>query len=709
MTDKEQINNDNNNDGFVEEEFGAGRNEAKYESGRKKKSLIIKKLQRVSSQNDQTDDNSMNRGNSQKTLVTGKEKLKEENKHDEMVKLIDNMIYHNILKYDKEILRKWAHVLNEIECKVPLTESEINTMFENSWNFVGSNKKLLNSTDVPQWQIKDSIREELEQHHFSISNYEPMDFIIAHRGLNQIVKGYIGKKHETVKDENGKTVWLDEGIAETKEVPALRLKNPIIDAIPIGVTKFDDGIHLEYRYSIRFNSHINNKAFTTQTDTIEGIVQELKGKGMVVGREPNESLAKILGAMEKTGSITLSKNIQKRGFWLIDGKLESYDVEIKRPTDDQIKECIELLEELYNKVNVKSVFSTTIKWGIVSPFSFVMKSYGNWMNWIHKHGFTNCGKTFGGTLVLAMWRLGEEHNISFESISSVPRFGERLSQNTFPIVINEAGALSDEKHKDIVEMIKSAIEQRIARSLFKGNRYIDIDSLRSCIITANPAPPNDAAYKRKMVVVTFGENDIYDEQIIEAFNDWFRPKKSVMGTLGDFAADYIMKNPETLKEPWNNIGIEVLKAFYSSVGKEAPQWIDEMVERVEISDSIDDAYLNTRSYLTGMIIENYSRYSGEHGEHRATSVIDKLDVCCDQHLIPSIEKHKDCYVITQAIMHKLRSDKYDGYVGGSLKGFAGVLKFEYGSKKVGGKSMKVAYCSFEKMAELLSIVDPFLG
>lgn len=288
----------------------------------------------------------------------------------------------------------------------------------------------------------------------------------------------------------------------------------------------------------------------------------------------------------------------------------------------------------------------------------------------------------------------------------MPRFGERLSQTTFPIVINEAGALSDEKHKDVVEMMKSAVEQRTARSLFKGNRYIDIDALRSCILTANPAPPNDAAYKRKMVVVTFGEKDIYDEKTIEVFNEWFHPQKHILGILGDFAADYIMKNPELLKKPWNEIGIEVLRAFYSSVDKEAPKWIDDMVERVEISDSIDDAYLNTRSYLTSIIIESYSRFSGEHGQYRAASLIDKLEVCCTQHLIPSIEKHEDCYVITQAMMHKLRSDKYDGYVGGSLKGFAGVLGFEYGAKRVGNKPMKVAYCSFQKMRELLNISPP---
>ena len=52
-------------------------------------------------------------------------------------------------------------------------------------------------------------------------------------------------------------------------------------------------------------------------------------------------------------------------------------------------------------------------------------------------------------------------------------------------------------------------------------------------------------------------------------------------------------------------------------------------------------------------------------------------------------------------MHELRKNKLDGYAGGSLRGFAEVLDFEYGNKRVGGKQMKVAYCNVGKMMGLL--------
>ena len=334
---------------------------------------------------------------------------------------------------------------------------------------------------------------------------------------------------------------------------------------------------------------MQKKSFITQTDTIEGIVQELKSKGMVLDREADDALTHILKSMESMGNITVSKNIQKKGFWLIDDKLESYDVNIRKPTDGEVRECITLLEELYGKFKVKKMFPTVIKWGIVSPFSFVMKSYSNWLPWMHFYGFTNCGKTFGGILVLSIWRLGEEHNISFESISSVARFGERLSQTTFPVIINEAAALSDDKHKEIVDMIKNAVELRIARSKFTGkNRYDNIDALRPCMITSNPAPPNDSAYKWKLMVSAFGVKDQYEKKEIEEFNAWFRQKKYLLGTLGDFTADYIMNKPELLRRPWDEIGVEVLTEFYTSIGIQPPEWIKEQIDHSEISDSVED-------------------------------------------------------------------------------------------------------------------------
>jgi predicted RecB family nuclease len=90
-------------------------------------------------------------------------------------------------------------------------------------------------------------------------------------------------------------------------------------------------------------------------------------------------------------------------------------------------------------------------------------------------------------------------------------------------------------------------------------------------------------------------------------------------------------------------------------------------------------------------------------ERNLIGLTEKVSLCCQQSLIPFLEKERDEYIIISAIMHELKKNKLDGYVGGSLKGLAEVLGFEYGQKKVGGKNMRVTYCNVERMNSLLGI------
>lgn len=107
---------------------------------------------------------------------------------------------------------------------------------------------ILDSPDVA-WELSTKIREELSRHIFSISCYEPMAFVIAHSGLNQIVNAYLGNEKVPELDNDGK-LQFDDKVLMTKTVKVLRLKNPIINAIPVFVKKYDDGIHSEYKYEI---------------------------------------------------------------------------------------------------------------------------------------------------------------------------------------------------------------------------------------------------------------------------------------------------------------------------------------------------------------------------------------------------------------------------------------------------------------------------
>ena len=89
---------------------------------------------------------------------------------------------------------------------------------------------------IPDWELDDNIKEELAGYDVFIINYEPIKFYIAHYGLNQIVRGGIGKENIVVTDDDGNIEYEDD-IPVRKQCKKLRLSVPIINAIPTSVIK----------------------------------------------------------------------------------------------------------------------------------------------------------------------------------------------------------------------------------------------------------------------------------------------------------------------------------------------------------------------------------------------------------------------------------------------------------------------------------------
>ena len=119
-----------------------------------------------------------------------------------------------------------------------------------------------------------------------------------------------------------------------------------------------------------------------------------------------------------------------------------------------------------------NIFPTILKWSMLSPFNYVLKqSNREWMPWIYTYGFPRTGKTTLGDLSCAIWGHYQDDNykIPFTNVDTVAKLGEALSKSTYPLVINEAGFLLDESrniNRNLIEMIKTAIEGTIARSKF---------------------------------------------------------------------------------------------------------------------------------------------------------------------------------------------------------------------------------------------------
>ena len=366
---------------------------------------------------------------------------------------------------------------------------------------------------------------------------------------------------------------------------------------------------------------------------------DLRARGLVYDiRYAEQKLVPILNAYQKEGKVAFNREIETPGFYLIDGKIASYKMLYKQPTTNEIKECISILDKLAKTWNQKEIFPTYIKWGLVAPFSFILKNY-NWMHWLYPYGWTRTGKSQLGVIcALASWRKHNDftnHRIPFTKFDTEARIGHHISQNTFPIVVNECGALGEDKYKHLVEMIKNLVENKVARGKFTGRHtYSEIPALNPCILTSNTSPLDDPALRARIIPIRFTTEDETTEEQKKEFNSWLKESIDKLGVLGDFVANYILGNQNTLKKDWREIGKILLEQFYKAAGIEKlPEWIGYFVEESQIVDAKQDMLFELRGFFLNVINDAYTKHYRtftdieDQGINHA-SLDERLTFCC---------------------------------------------------------------------------------
>ena len=93
----------------------------------------------------------------------------------------------------------------------------------------------------------------------------------------------------------------------------------------------------------------------------------------------------------------------------------------------------------------------------------------------------------------------------------------------------------------------------------------------------------------------------------EDFNKWAYEDGNIykLGTLGDFAAKYIIADPNILKKRWDDVGKTIISEFYKSIGISPPEWINLVEKENVIEQSNDETYFGLRGFLEQAIIEGY--------------------------------------------------------------------------------------------------------
>lgn len=392
----------------------------------------------------------------------------------------------------------------------------------------------------------------------------------------------------------------------------------IIDAALKELIVFDNPVAEETRqFKSVWSTRLRPYPLTIGPDTAPEISAKLSESGYIIRKRDGEDAVKIsFNIFIKKQLAEMKTEIESPGFYFNDkGKLQAIKYEVQEEvTQKELQKAIKTLEDFASYFsNQKVQLATVFKWGLISPFIFAIKQTGGWVRKPFCYGNAGTGKSTFGKMVLYIW--GEPNSdtnmIPGSGFDTEARIGDRLKQFTFPILIDEPGALFERKGPS--EMIKTAIEQTTSRGKYIGRRYRTIPAYASFMFTSNYKYPNEDAFNRRFMPIPFYRSERKTPEQKEKFDKHFKFDNIKQCTLhdlkplGQYMAIEILNDPKLLDITWQELTNDLITRMYVEAGKVPPDWILEWIE-IESMVDLDELYKeNIRNFL----VEEINRAFGQ--------------------------------------------------------------------------------------------------
>jgi hypothetical protein len=628
-------------------------------------------------------------------------------------------------------------VLDNNQSAIADIEQVLNELGLGTFNGI-SRKRDIQNGEVEMILPADTLQE-LTPHIYKLISYNPLTFIVADQSRKEIIKSVV-KTFTKTRDAGNKSAAttitsIQTTIPITTTVQRYTPKNVIIDAIPTKVVINNNSLDGSKTYQITFTHKASKKPFTLGPGTIKFIVEELENRGRYISKDAVEALTAVLTKYEDNDIAEINNKIPYPGYYYIDGKIIGCDITQRLDFDPynnqehkkEALECIEVLEGLQSRNKKEAAFPTLLKWGLISPFSFMIKTESkvaeSALPGVQLYDKPDTGKsTLSIYACLAVWRKhnekkGKDNHLGPGSIDTSYRFGHAISRSTYPILVDEVGALGEDKNYFLVEMIKSALLHRVVRSgMFnENNRHSDILALSNIIFTSNPPPPRDPAYRRRFIILQYTDADKLTEEEKKEFKSWLIEEDRIekLGVLGDFAAKYITEHPDLVLDfkdsLWHKPGETILKEFYKSAGKEPPAWLELVAEQNAVQESNEEKHFDLVGFLRHIIQEEFKKNTTGISEMKVNFRM-KIDDCITKGFVPFLYEHKRNrggeveVVITANILSELkrynRSQTNSNYTLAALA--SEIPGFKVDQRKINGENKKVACGSKTKFYEFLT-------
>ncbi|MEM4554191.1 MAG: hypothetical protein QXI86_08215, partial [Ignisphaera sp.] len=486
---------------------------------------------------------------------------------------------------------------------------------------------------------------------------------------------------------------------------ALVYKERVAVVCPTRVVVYSNPIGGVTKYEVVFEGATLQRPLVVGPALVDEIADRLAIEGLVYHRKLiYDVLSAIVQAYVRKGKAEIKTEIESPGFYLVDGRLVTVKYSVESVDSEKLKQALTLLNELADVwfKHVQDKFATVVKWGAVAPFGYILKQKGKWIPWLYLYGDSATGKTTLGKIVLRIWGLDSRYEKTGASIDTIARLGYVLSMSTFPILVNEpGGALSKE---DVVEMIKSAVENTTARGKYVRGTYTEYPALAPLIFTSNKFLPRDDALLRRFKVITFSYGEKIPVEKQREFKEKVEPRLSILSEIGKCVAKQVLESQNI-----DHIDPKfLLEKCYEVAGLEKPQWLElEYVEEtMDIHETVVEEFSEKlKKYINDLYARYVSRIIQTEVDTLRTTVItpdnvslrDKLKTLLEKHLLPGVRASGDRVIITGVVLNELG---LEGKI--TLKSLAEILRCDYKNVKIQGRVIRGIEISFDKLVELLT-------
>jgi hypothetical protein len=239
-----------------------------------------------------------------------------------------------------------------------------------------------------------------------------------------------------------------------------------------------------------------------------------------------------------------------------------------------------------------------------------------------------------------------------------------------------------------------------------------ISALSAAILTSNDSPPEDTAFRRRIVPIYYSKEDTPSQEEIKKFHTLLKTGLDTLGILGDFAANYVLDHQEILVNngsrcDWKDIAKRILVEFFKAVGKEVPDWIEYFVHETQVQDAVLEQEQIVRGFFIKTINDAFTRSyralipKEDIEELLNENTIDKrLDFCCEKKLIPSLIKKDGHILIFHNIIHELKLHRITTIM--QLTQLARMFQSEIKPIKLNGTTHRLISIPVAKFIEFIS-------